>query len=351
MRSSIAFTNRRNGSKRVSTQLDASVNFPHWSLSLCGANVLFGHDCPERSERLRRLLHELFVVSAEEPRKYTAPLRIHFSPEHDTQFATETKLLSDASGLRVESLPGGFVLDCQTARLHIDVVGGVGRGDFQDSFFRLPKDQQRRFLLLALVMLFRRDQRFALHAGGIVTRDGQGCLIAGRSGSGKTTLGLSLIQQGWSYLSDDVVVLHQDENRANEIDAFGINRGLACTPETAKRFQHRLRCPDRFGEKWITQLNGATRVTAAVCRPHLLLFPIIGNRSTSQLILLSPLEAMNELIQFSAGIMTHRKEATRQLQVLNRLVAQSRAFRMIAGRDVLECPQQVAKLLRHATER
>ncbi|WP_345684140.1 hypothetical protein [Novipirellula caenicola] len=59
---------------------------------------------------------------------------------------------------------------------------------------------------------------------------------------------------------------------------------------------------------------------------------------------------MNELIQFSAGIMTSHEEAGRQLQILNRLVAQSRAFRMIAGRDVIACPERVDDLIQNSTE-
>ena len=46
----------------------------------------------------------------------------------------------------------------------------------------------------------------SIHAAGL--NDGQNCfLLAGESGSGKTLLSLALIQNGYSYLSDDCVLL------------------------------------------------------------------------------------------------------------------------------------------------
>jgi hypothetical protein len=48
--------------------------------------------------------------------------------------------------------------------------------------------------------------RFILHAGAI-HRDGRAALILGGSGMGKSTLVLGALQDGWSVMSDDLVVV------------------------------------------------------------------------------------------------------------------------------------------------
>jgi hypothetical protein len=93
------------------------------------------------------------------------------------------------------------------------------------------------------------------------------------------------------------------------------------------------------------QFSEATAPPATRCRPGLILFPTIEDRSDSQLIPIRPIEAVHELIQFSAGIMINQSESSQQLEILTRLVAQSRVFRFIAGRDVFDYPEQVDRLI------
>lgn len=63
--------------------------------------------------------------------------------------------------------------------------------------------------MLILLWLLHGHNLYGLHANGIV-KNGAGILLVGDAGSGKTTISLSLIVQGWNYLSDDVVLLARD---------------------------------------------------------------------------------------------------------------------------------------------
>jgi hypothetical protein len=51
------------------------------------------------------------------------------------------------------------------------------------------------------------DGYLLIHAGAVVAPDGDGILILGESGSGKTTLVAALVQEGFSYLSDEAAAI------------------------------------------------------------------------------------------------------------------------------------------------
>jgi hypothetical protein len=78
-----------------------------------------------------------------------------------------------------------------------------------------------------------------LHAAGL-QRDGRTLLLAGLSGAGKTTLSLALARAGWSFGSDEIVLL----GRANELRALPL-------PPCIKA--------DTFPliERWFPELRGA----------------------------------------------------------------------------------------------
>ena len=67
-------------------------------------------------------------------------------------------------------------------------------------------------LTLVSALLLLRDGRTAIHAGA-VTRPGASSvwLLLGDSHSGKSTTTANLVKAGWSYLSDDYVVLSGDQ--------------------------------------------------------------------------------------------------------------------------------------------
>jgi hypothetical protein len=199
-------------------------------------------------------------------------------------------------------------------------------------------------------MLLRRHQRFAVHANGVVHNQ-SGYLLVGGSGCGKSTLSIRLLQQGWSYLSDDTVLL---QSAQGSIEAQAINRQLA--------WQQRATDRDLFSKSHVAAL--ATRAQKALvsvenlfpgrtlerCTPRVLLFPTIVPALRSSLIPIGRAAALRTVLQYSAGIMVDRDLARQQLDVLKHLVNQVISYQFLAGTDVLRRPSDVAKLLSAAHE-
>jgi len=65
-----------------------------------------------------------------------------------------------------------------------------------------------RIVTYALSAALRRRRLFELHSGAVIEPQSEtGVLIIGPSGSGKSTLTVQLATAGWSFLTDDVLVL------------------------------------------------------------------------------------------------------------------------------------------------
>jgi len=69
----------------------------------------------------------------------------------------------------------------------------------------------RRVAPFMLASLLAPHNRFVIH-GGAIQRDGHAVLILGGSGWGKSTLILGALQDGWSVLSDDLVLVRTDRS-------------------------------------------------------------------------------------------------------------------------------------------
>jgi hypothetical protein len=113
--------------------------------------------------------------------------------------------LSTSSSLRVLKDGDFCYLIKEDSVSQLDLVNSMGVVSISPTFWRKPIKSQQEFLMLSLLWLLRQHGIYALHANGLVKESG--ILFVGGSGSGKSTSSLSLIRQGWSYLSDDVILL------------------------------------------------------------------------------------------------------------------------------------------------
>ncbi len=90
--------------------------------------------------------------------------------------------------------------------------------------------QLEDILFSGLAPLLRRLGYYMVHSFA-ASRDNMALLLIGKSGSGKTTAGLSLIQQGWGYLANDMIIL---KNKGESIWALPTPGGISLTPMTAE---------------------------------------------------------------------------------------------------------------------
>lgn len=253
-----------------------------------------------------------------------------------------TEVLFKVEGLTALRTGHGYRI--RSSDSWLDVIWNAAKAEcrLHPNFFTAPFHLQRGFLQLALLLGLGRLGIYSLHAAALEA-EGSGVLATGDSGSGKTTLALSLLARGWKYVSDDAVLLRQDDGL---ITAHAYGRGFSCTAETRAHFPEAkpLR-PLRKG-KSLTDVEGlfpgALRLAT---QPRLLLLTCIGDAAESRMEAVDAAEAVAALVRQSPAILHGRDAAAGQMVVLRALCAQIRSFRFVAGTDVLTNPAAVASLV------
>ena len=169
----------------------------------------------------------------------------------------------------------------------------------------------------------RRFGLFDLHSAGVVDpSDGKGVLIIGPSGSGKSTLAVQLATAGWSYLSDDELLLSFVDDA---VEARGFRSFFAMsTGKEGGPFKHCFEPDTVFG----------ARRTAQVL-PRVVLFTRLSNQSESRLSKLTQTETMVRLIRACPWATYDTSIASGNLKVLSALARQASGFDLAAGRDLL----------------
>ena len=185
----------------------------------------------------------------------------------------------------------------------------------------------------AVCAALRRFGLFDLHSAGVVEPESKkAVLIIGPSGSGKSTLALELAKAGWSYLSDDELLLTLVDG-AVEVRGF---RSFFAVSEAGARLK---RC---FEPETVL---GSKRTDQAL--PGALIFTRLNDESRSELSGLSQPETMTRLITACPWATFDRSIAGANLELLSALARQAKGFDLSAGRDLLE-PGFAASFLRAA---
>lgn len=206
----------------------------------------------------------------------------------------------------------------------------------------------------AVSSALRRADVFELHSGAVVDKvSAMSMLICGPSGSGKSTLTLQLAAAGWNYLSDDVVLLGL---KGDLVKAIGLRRFFALTRETV----------DMIALPQVkTLLSGAVTVhklplvpeelfpsgSIDSCQPNAILFVSVAKKEQSEVRALSAGETMSRLIRLCPWSCYDGAVARKFLDVLAKLVKQSRSFELLGGTDLLGEPKIMARFLTTAMER
>jgi hypothetical protein len=225
----------------------------------------------------------------------------------------------------------GFYLALDDAVIHLVNANPV---TVEVSFARLARLKEpllARSASFAVCAALRRFGMFDLHSAGVVEPlTGNAIVIVGPSGSGKSTLALQLVMSGWSYLSDDELLLSVADGG---VEARGFRSFFAVS--TGERFKQCFAPEDVFESKRV-----------AHAQPRLLLFTAVSAAARSELRELTQTETMARLIRACPWATYDISIAGANLEVLSRLVRQVRAFDLAAGRDLLE-PGFAAMLLGH----
>ncbi|MDT7542641.1 MAG: hypothetical protein QOE33_2545 [Acidobacteriota bacterium] len=179
-----------------------------------------------------------------------------------------------------------------------------------------------------------------LHAAGVVEpASGAGLLIVGDSNSGKSSLTVRLARAGWSYLSDDLLLLHEHETNiaARALRrTFSVSAGSIAGCELP-RLEEALGSPvnsdpeKRRLDPTVVFPGGFVES----CQPKVVIFPRIAHEERTRIEGLTMSDALLRFLKVSPWA-SFDADGSSYLRLIERLVRQTRAYIVHAGRDLLD---------------
>jgi hypothetical protein len=292
--------------------------------------------------------------SVERYLRYLAPGVAHLGPD-PVRLVLEIAAPDDVPGIapgavtlpprgryRVARLDNHLVYSIdRQALVRLDPAAGIASIWFS-SAPNAESDLVPGLVSLALLELASHRGFFGLHAAA-VARDGLGYLLPGASGSGKTSLCLTLVREGFHYLSDDFILMTAGTGdlrcvpffRTSNLDVAWAER----FPELS--FIHDLP-PLVHGKRMLDLEQCYPGSHAAAVRPTYLLFPTIVAHAESAVRRITRRDAFCRLLpesRLSANVRT----AKTHVRTLERLVRQCEAFELHHGRDFLRAPAETLR--------
>lgn len=203
-------------------------------------------------------------------------------------------------------------------------------------------DRLRHFVVTSLIFLLRRAGWHHVHGATALDPRGRGWLLAGNAYAGKSTTAALLASRGWAVGTDDIAFLA--DAGAGRVAVHAFRSRLALRPggeELLARAGGLLLAGRGKVGFWPEELGGSW---APVIEPDLLLFTRIGEGATA-VHPVGPREVLAQLVRWSAWVALEPALAQEHLDLLSRLGAQVRAFRVDLGRDLFDDPTLLERLI------
>ena len=195
----------------------------------------------------------------------------------------------------------------------------------------------------ALSPTLRRCHVFEIHSAGVVSpRSNLAVMIAGPSGSGKSTLTSLLARCGWSYLSDDILLLRETEQN---IEAVPFRRFFALTATTIAAANIQGSSVVRSAKERITPQDHFSSIQVQTATPRAIFFTSVAQEQSSRVVPLTAKESMTRLLRLCPWASYDKPTSVEHLRVLGRLANSTAAFELHAGNDLLEQPGRADQLV------
>jgi hypothetical protein len=226
--------------------------------------------------------------------------------------------------------------DSESIRARADLASRVATVAVPDDVTPLAADFTS-VLTITAAMLLVRDGRTAIHAGAVVRPDTGGAwLLVGDSHSGKSTTTANLVRAGWSYLSDDYVVLSRADNDDIEVegwpDDFHLDEGWHRGESTGVRSTVREDELPEGRRAQFAQLEGV-------------LFPRVSRDEATVVTEISPVVALERLIRQSPWLIADAKAAGRVFELLKDAASNANG-ELRLGLDTFAQPEALDRVVR-----
>ena len=204
-----------------------------------------------------------------------------------------------------------------------------------------PETWLRPFLVLVVASQLRSAGWSHIHAATAVDPRARGWLIAGDSNSGKSTTAALLASRGWAVGTDDTAFL---VDGPVPVEVAGWHEPIALRDggyqllgrqggQFLARRQKTGFLPEELGGRWVERVTPDIVAIATV------------NDGPTTLEPLRPALAVADLLSWSLLFIVDPEGAQRHLDLVTRLAAQARCYRLRLGRDIFEHADLLTELL------
>jgi hypothetical protein len=220
--------------------------------------------------------------------------------------------------------------------ISLDPVRREAKGLLTYEMLRKPSEFFM-FITEPLAEMLKYAGLYFLHSAALVG-NGISVLLSGTSGCGKTTSTLSLVVNGFQYVSDDTLLIKKVDK---DVNVYPLYKSLNIDQDIAGRFPKIFKYKKNHFPKELKipiDISGkmpGSHIQSA--RPDAIIFPKIISDSKSELRPIGRLEVYKRLLGQTI-LAIDRKIAKEQLNVLELLVKQTDGFELLSGKDLYKNP-------------
>jgi hypothetical protein len=202
------------------------------------------------------------------------------------------------------------------------------------------------FLLSPILFILHRLGYFETHAAACAHKE-SGYLFLGASGSGKTAAILTLIASGWSYLSDDAMLVCAVPG--NRIAARPLRRTFSLRTDLLEHYPMlALEATEPVygtGKRRLDPRRVWPDKYLPVIQPRFMISCKITNEEMSRIAPMPQADSLARLVASTPWVMFDHATAKAHLEVFRSLAASCCSFELNAGRDLFRDGNQLAALL------
>ena len=236
-----------------------------------------------------------------------------------------------------------YFISTDGSLISLDPVHRVAKGFITYDILNKPWDFFS-FVVEPLAEMQKYRGLYFIHAAALSGSD-ISFLVSGASGCGKTTTSLSLIANGFRYVSDDTLFIRRSSEGVNVyplFKSFNIDRDIA------RRFPQIFKDKIKPVSKEIKMPVDISKIIPGShipsTKPDAIIFPQITSINKSEIRPIGYMEVYKRLLS-QIILAIDKNIAKKQLHVVELLVKQTKGFELLSGKDLYDNPCSILNLI------